>query len=197
LRILFERLNAYGVVINPAKCVFGDFFGTFLGYTVDEKGIKPLAERVDAIVEVPLPSTVKDLRRYLGTINFYRRFIPGAAKILQPLNDLLKGTKKRNASIEWCEQAEKSFRESKCALANATMSAHPMPGAPVSLSVDASDYATGAVLQRRVNDTCQPLGFMTKSLSSAQRKYSAYDRYVHCGQAIPTRHRREKFCDYY
>ena len=109
-------------------------------------------------------------------INFYRRFIPGAAKILQPLNDLLRGAKKGNMPITWSEDARTSFSESKRALANATMLAHPIPGAPISLAVDASDFAIGAVLQQRANDTWQPLGFLTKPLNSAQRKYSAYDR---------------------
>ena len=177
LRMLFQRLNHYGVVINPGKCEFGVNEITFLGHTVNAFGIKPLAERVDAIVEVPLPETVKALRRYLGMINFYRRFIPGAAKIFQPLNDLLKGGKKGNAPIEWSKQSEASFRESKRALANATMLAHPIPGAPVSLAVDTFDYALGAVLQQRVNDAWQPLGFLTKPLNSAQRKYTAVKRF--------------------
>ena len=71
LRILFERLNDYGVVINPVKCEFGVNEITILGYTVNANGIKPLAERVDAIVEVPLPETLKALRKYLGMVNFY------------------------------------------------------------------------------------------------------------------------------
>ena len=66
--------------------------------------------------------------------------------------------------------------ELKRALANATMLMHPIPGAPISLAVDASDFAIGKVLQQRVNDSWQPLGFMTKSLSPAQRTHSAYDR---------------------
>ena len=122
LRILFKRLNDYGVVINSAKCEFGVNEITFLEHTVNTNGIKSLAERVDAIVEVPLPVIVKALRRYLGMTNFYRSFIPGAAKILQPLNDLLQGGKKGNTPIGWPEQSEASFRELKCALANATIS---------------------------------------------------------------------------
>jgi hypothetical protein len=66
-------------------------------------------------------------------INFYRRFIPRAAETLQPLNDLLKGLKKSNALIEWSARCENAFCESKRALANATMLAHPVPGAPISL----------------------------------------------------------------
>ena len=91
---MFERLNKYGVVINLAKCEFGMNEVAFLGHTVDEHGIKPLADRVNAINEVPLPANIKTLHRYLGMINFYRRFIPGAAKILQPLNDLLQRGKR-------------------------------------------------------------------------------------------------------
>ena len=140
----------------------------FLGYTITAEGIKLLAERVDAIVEVLLPATVKDLRRYLRMINFYRRFIPGAAQVLQLFNDLLKGTKKCNASSEWSEQTEKSSRESKRTSADATMLVHPIPGVLVSLAVDAFDYAIGVVLQQRVNDTWQPLCFMTKSLSPCE-----------------------------
>ena len=143
LRIMLERLNAYGIIINPANCEFGMSEIIFLGYTVNEKGIKQLAERVDAIFDVPLPVTVKALCRYLRMINFYRRYIPGAAKISQPLNDLLNGVKKGNAPIEWSKQSETSFCESKRALANATMLAQPISGAPVSLAVDQTHFRVG------------------------------------------------------
>lgn len=87
----------------------------------------------------------------------------GAKQVQRVCRNPVKGAKKGNATIEWSEQIENSFRESKHALADATMLAHPIPGAPVSLAVDASDYAIGTVLQQRVNDKCQPLGFVTKS----------------------------------
>ena len=176
LRILFERLNQYGVVINLAKCEFGVNEIAFLGHIVNEHGIKLLADPVKAINEAPLTANIKTLRRYLGMINFYRRFIPGAAKILQLLNDLLQGAKKGNMPIIWSEESKASFSELKRALANAMMLAHPITGALISLAVDASDFAIGAVLQQRANDTWQPLGFLTKPLNSAQRIYSAYNR---------------------
>ena len=131
-------------------------------------------------------------------INFYRRFISGAAKTLKPLNDLLKGAKKGNAPIEWSEQSENSFRESQRALADATMLAHPIPGAPISLSVDASDYAVGAVLQQHANSELQPLGFATKSLTLAQQKYrSRTTRNIHRSQTLSTRFRRQKLRNIY
>ena len=138
-----------------------NYFPRILGKRSD--GIKPPPECVEAIIKLSKPANAKQLRRYLGMINFYRRFIPGAAKTLKPLNDLLKGGKKGNTPIEWSEQSENSFRESQHALVNATILAHPIPGATISLTVDASDYAMSAVLQQRGNNELQPLGFATKS----------------------------------
>lgn len=151
LSVLFERLNKYGVVVNPAKCVFGVEEIIFLRYSVSAHGIRPLPERVAAIEGFPKPSTIKELRRFLGMINFYRRFIPAAARILSPLSDLLKGSKKDSAPVKWTADAEDAFRESKRALAGATLLAHPVPGAPICVVVDASSSAIGAALQQRVN----------------------------------------------
>lgn len=75
LQILFDRLNQYGLVINTTKCVFGVKEIEFLGYTVNSDGIKPLPERVEAINNFPKPENVKQLRRFLGMVNFYRRLL--------------------------------------------------------------------------------------------------------------------------
>ncbi|XP_076660087.1 uncharacterized protein LOC143363376 [Halictus rubicundus] len=176
LRILFERLNQHGVVINPAKCVFGVSEIEFLGYSVTRDGVKPLPERVEAIGEFPRPDTIKVLRRFLGMVNFYRRFISGAASLMKPLHELLKGSKKGNSPVPWTKEAETAFVKVKASLANATMLAHPAPNAPISVVVDASDYAIGAALQQLIGENWQPLAFFTKALSAAQCKYSAYDR---------------------
>lgn len=112
LRILFERLTKYGVVINPAKCVFGVNELTFLGYTVNASGISPMQERVEAVSKFPLPETIKSLRRYLGMFNFYRRFVPLAATILHSMNALLAGAKKGNAPAIWTDEACDAFTKS-------------------------------------------------------------------------------------
>ena len=176
LKILFDRLSTFGVVINPGKCEFGLSEVTFLGYTVNADGISPMQERVDAISEFSLPTTIRDLRRYLGMFNFYRRFVPHAANILHPLNELLVGSKKGKEPVNWTEEARDAFSKSKRALAKATLLAHPVPGAPISIVVDASDFAIGGVLQQCVSNAWQPLAFYTKSLTTTERKYSAYDR---------------------
>ena len=134
-------------------------------YIVDEQGVRPDPERVEAIVNFPKPKTVKNLRQFLGSINFYRRFIPDAAKIQHNLNLQLCGPKNNNAPITWTVDLERSFNELKNALANTTMLMHPVAGALLSINVDASDLAMGAVLQQRVDEAWQPLAFLQNLLT--------------------------------
>lgn len=121
LEILFSRLRQFGVVINPAKCVFGQERVKFLGYSVGGSGTQPLPQKVDALKDFPKPETIKQLRRFLGMINFYRRFIPNAAKIQAPLNDLLQGNVKGKTPVQWNTDAEQAFQETKDSLAQAAL----------------------------------------------------------------------------
>lgn len=176
LRILFERLRKYGVIINPAKCTFGVSEVSFLGYSVSKEGTRPLPERVQAISQFPAPTTAEQLRRFLGTVNFYRRFIPKAAASQSPLHELLQGNIKGKSPLNWTSTAEQAFTACKEALSAATLLAHPKPDAPLALICDASDSGVGATLQQEIGRNWQPLAFFSKKLSPAEQKYSAFDR---------------------
>jgi transposase InsO family protein len=176
LNQLFKRLQDYGVLINTSKCVFGQPEVTFLGYSVSADGIRPLDSKVQAINDFPAPQTIKQLRRYLGMLNFYRRFVPGAARILVPLTALLAGDPKGSTSIDWTPALREAFNESKSCLSNATLLAHPDSKAELALQTDASDIAIGAVLQQLKRGSWEPLAFFSKKLNPAQQKYSPYDR---------------------
>ncbi|PIK48395.1 hypothetical protein BSL78_14755 [Apostichopus japonicus] len=139
MRQLLRRLHDYGVVINPAKCQYGATSLDFLGHRVDAGGIRPLPEKVKAIHDFPAPTTVRELREYLGLLNFYRRFIPRCSELLQPLTDLLSGKKPKTAPVVLNDSASQAFRNSKTELANATLLVHPDHTKPLSLVVDASD----------------------------------------------------------
>lgn len=174
---IFEQLKKYGVVINTNKCVLGVSEVTFLGYHVSAAGIRPLPEKVQAIRDYPLPKTAKELRRFLGMINFYRKFLPAAAQIQAPLNQALSGPNiKGSTPITVTADIQKAFDACKRNLLEATLIAHPDPEAELALFTDASDVAIGAALQQRRQDSWQPLGFFSRKLSPAQTKYSTYDR---------------------
>ena len=176
LQQLFTRMQEYGVLVNTAKCVFGASEVTFLGYRISERGTKPLESKVQAIKEFPTPKTVKQLRRFLGMINFYRRFLPNAAQTQAPLNALLTGSVKASHPVHITGDALLAFENCKETLSQAALLAHPDCQAKLALVTDASDLAMGAVLQQLNNEDWQPLAFFSRKLSPAQQKYSPYDR---------------------
>ena len=176
LRSLFQKLREYGMVINASKCVFGVSKVSFLGYTVSSNGIKPLESKVEAIKEFPVPKTVRELRRFLGMLNFYRKFIPGAAEIQAPLHSLLTDKVKGSHPVNITGEILQAFEECKNSLCSATLLAHPDLNAKIALVTDASDKAIGAAIHQYKNDAWQPLGFFSRKLSPSQSKYSPYDR---------------------
>lgn len=176
LRIIFGRLKDFGMLVNTSKCVFGVQEVTFLGYHITEKGAKPLDAKIEAIKNFPPPKDIRQLRRFLGMINFYRRFIPHAAQIQAPLHNLLLGNAKGSHPICLAESALQAFEDCKASLADAALLAHPDCNAKLALLTDASDAAIGAVLQQLSDDGWQPLAFFSRKLSPAQTKYSPYDR---------------------
>ncbi len=177
LQQLFDRLREYGLVLNANKCVFGQPAVEFLGHSVTGDGAAPLEDKTAAIRAFPRPTTVKELQGFLGKVNFHRRFIPGAAKILAPLTDALKGGGKGSAAIGWSPAMEAAFLSAKASLVSAATLAHPSPSAELGLMVDASSTHVGASLQqRRGGGAWEPLGFFSRKLNTAQSKYSAFDR---------------------
>lgn len=178
LRQLFERLSEHGIIIHPTKCEFAVNELDFLGHHVTSLGITPLASNVSAITEFQLPTTTRSLRRFLGLVNFYHRFIPRCAEILRPLHALLAShpAKPKAAPLMWNESAEKAFQSIKSALSEATLLAHPDPTAELSIMTDASLTAIGGALQQNVNGSWQPISFFSKSLSDTQQRYSTFGR---------------------
>ena len=93
LEEVLRRFSEAGLIINVDKCVFAKSEVLFLGHLVTEKGILPSPDRVNVIKQIERPITVQQLKRFLGMIHFYRRFIPSAARDQTKLN-FLKGYKK-------------------------------------------------------------------------------------------------------
>ncbi|GFX40158.1 retrovirus-related Pol polyprotein from transposon 17.6 [Trichonephila clavipes] len=172
-----NELNSYGLKLNISKCVFGVTELIFLGHLITPDGIKPLPDKVQAVLDYKQPETVGSLRKFLGLLNFYRRFLPKAAEQQYLLSEFLKGSKGKKDSkpLNWSE-AITAFQRCKQALADAALLAHPSPSAPLALHVDASDYAIGGALHQVVDSELQPLAFFSRKLTSSEKSYSAYDR---------------------
>uniref|UniRef100_A0A5S6QNW3 RNA-directed DNA polymerase n=1 Tax=Trichuris muris TaxID=70415 RepID=A0A5S6QNW3_TRIMR len=173
LQKLFDRLALYGLKVNADKCVLGVKSLVFLGHLVDHNGIQPSPDKVDALQNFPRPTTVKQLRQFLGMVNFYRRFIPNLALLLKPLDALVAQTK---GTIHWSTATVDAFSTAKSTLACATRLEHPEPTATLALMVDASEQAIGAVLQQNVESSWRPLAFFSRRLQDHQKRYSTFGR---------------------
>ena len=176
LRTVFERLTAHGIVINPNKCLFGVNELDFLGHHIDKQGITPLPEKVQAIHDFPQPQIQRQLRQFIGLVNFNHRFLPHCADMMQPLHALLTSSKTKSQTLTWNDGALAAFNATKRALANASLLSYPKSDAPTSLMTDASDTAVGAVLQQYVNGTWCPISFFSRKMTPAETRYSTFDR---------------------
>jgi hypothetical protein len=176
LQQVMLKLREYGLVLNLEKCIFGQTEIDFLGHHVTAGGVQPLEDHVAAVRDFAPPRDRVQLQRFLGLVNFYRRFLPAAAGVLRPLTDALQGPGSKHKKLDWTQEMDNAFCTVKQLLCDAAQLAHPDPAADVSLAVDASDTHVGAVLQQRAVQGWQPLAFYSKKLDATQRRYSAFDR---------------------
>jgi hypothetical protein len=120
---------------------------------------------------------VVELQAFLGLFNYYRRFVPAAARIVRPLTDALQGGGRPKDQIQWSAERQAAFEAAKSALSASTLLDHPSPAVELSLYCDASSTHTGAVLQqRRPGGQRSLLGFYSQKLSPAESRYSTFDR---------------------
>nr|VZI39056.1 unnamed protein product [Spirometra erinaceieuropaei] len=173
LTLLFDRFQQFGVTLHPAKCVLGATPLEFLGRLIDSNGIRLLPSKVAAIRDFPLPTSERQLQRFLGMVNFCRRFLPNCADTILPLASLLSGSKR---TFELTPAELTSFEQVKALLAGATLLTHFHVDAPISLMVDASNVAVATVLQQSLPDSTGPLALFSKKLSKAGTRYSTFRR---------------------
>ncbi|CAH8653370.1 unnamed protein product [Schistosoma intercalatum] len=173
VQAVLKRLDEHGINIHQSKCVFGVQTLEFLGHTISPEGIKPIKKEVDTIKQYPVPSSLTQLRSFLGLINFYRRFIPGCAQLMQPLTDSLKGKPKE---FKLSSDAIEAIKQLKDKLAEATTLIYPNSLSPLALMVDASDKAVGGTLNQLVKNAWKPIAFFSKRLAPAETRYSTFGR---------------------
>lgn len=147
----------------------------FSGHHTDANGLAPLPHKISSIRDFPTQTSIKQLRRFLGMINFYHRFILNCAATLQPLKNLLQ---RRNKDITLEGDALRAFHTAKATLANFTRLSHINDDlrTRLSLTTDASDTGVGVVVEQEFNSQHKPITFFSAKLSPAQRKYSTFSR---------------------
>lgn len=145
----------------------------YLGYVIDGDGIRTDPDKVKAIIDYPPPSSVKEVRRLVGLVNWYRRFIQDFSTIIAPITELLKQPKKK---FVWTNQANDAFMKLKSALCSAPLLTCPDYDLPFFVQCDASDVGIGAVLWQKHSDGEKVIAYMSQKLTTSERKYSSSER---------------------
>jgi hypothetical protein len=170
---VLERLLKLDLYLKPSKCTFETRKVEFLGVILEDGTVTMDPVKVTGVEEWKTPKNVKDICKFLGFCNFYRRFIRGFSQIAKALNKRLK----KGAQWTWGEPEEKAFQELKRHICEEPVLLQPDQTKPFEVEVDASNYAIGAVLmQRNDENILHPVAFFSKTMNKAQRNYDVYNR---------------------
>jgi transposase InsO family protein len=181
LSSVFDRLLKYGIKVKGPKIRLGVKELPFLGTIVGVNGCRPDPEKTKAITELPVPSNVHHLRRFLGMASYYRRYIPNFADIAYPLYSIAKKNAKlnRNANkeVELDADALKAFHDLKNALTNEPVVLHyPHWNKPFEVHVDASNYGLGAVLVQKIEGEEKVIMYASRLQNNDEVKYGIYQK---------------------
>ena len=172
LRVL-QKLRKNDLYLKPEKCEFYWERVKYLGFIISEGKIEMDPKKIAGIADWPIPTTLKQLRSFLGFGNYYRRFIRSFSDVARPLNELLR----KDTVYEWTEERNNCFNDLKRRFTTKPVLIMPNQSKPFWVESDASKYATGAVLmQKDSNGDLHPCSFISQTFTSAERNYQIYDR---------------------
>ncbi|KAK3554671.1 hypothetical protein QTP70_032680 [Hemibagrus guttatus] len=142
---------------------------------ISRHGVEMDVVKVQAVTEWPAPTSVRELQRFLGFANFYRRFIRNYSSVAAPLTSLLRGKPKK---LTWTDPARSAFQQLKNCFTTAPILRHPDPDLPFVVEVDASSSGLGAVLSQRHGKPgkLHPCAFYSRKLTSAEVNYDVGNR---------------------
>ena len=176
LQIVFQRLADAGVTLNARKCVIGSGSVRYLGYQVGSGHVTPIASKVDAIAQLPVPTSKYAVRSFLGSVGFYRRFIPYFSDIAAPLTDLLKGNRRGDITLQWSGDCDRAFTKLKEALTTLPVLRAPNFSLSFEMYTDASEIGIAAVLVQLEADVPFPVAYYSRKLQDRETRYSTVEK---------------------
>jgi hypothetical protein len=168
LRAVFNALRDARLFGNIDKCTFCTDRVSFLGYVVTPQGIEVDQAKVEAIQSWPVPTTVTQVRSFLGLAGYYRRFVKDFSTIAGPLHELTK----KGAPFTWGKAQEVAFETLKDRLTHTPLLQLPNFNKTFELECDASGIGLGGVLLQEG----KPIAYFSEKLNGASLNYSTYDK---------------------
>ena len=169
LRMVFQRLREANLQLGHKKCTLARTSVTFLGHLVSEEGLQPDPRLLESIREIQPPSSVTQVRSFLGLVGYYRRFIKGFSKIAAPLNKLLE----KNKPFVWTTECMEAYQELKELLLKEPVVAYLDFSVPFRLYTDASNIGLGAILAQKQEGKERIICCASRTLNKSEQNYSA------------------------
>ncbi|VDL71646.1 unnamed protein product [Nippostrongylus brasiliensis] len=170
---LFERIAEYGFRVKLEKCSFAKPEIHFLGFIIDRDGRRPNPEKIAAIINMPTPENVTQLRAFLGMVTYYSSFIRNMKERRGPLDALLQ----KDAKWTWKHTHETAFQNLKKMLASDLNLTHYDPKKKLIVAADACEYGIGYVISHQMVDgTEKPIAHGSRSLTVAEKNYAQIEK---------------------
>jgi len=169
---IFKRLDEHNLKLQPDKCNFLRHEVVYLGHVISKEGVKPDPSKISAVSKFPIPRTPTDIKSFLGLAGYYRKFIPNFAKIAQPLTAVLK----KDILFNWTDKRQSSFENLKSKLISKPILIFPNIQQPFILTIDASNFAIGAVLSQGEIFKDLPIAYASRTLNQAEKNYSTTEK---------------------
>jgi hypothetical protein len=160
------RLLEHDLYVKSEKCLFFQQSVSFIGHQISTSGVEIESDLIAAVRNWPTPTTVKEMQRFLGYANYYRRFIWGFGQVAAPITSLQKGGPVR---LQWSTGADRALCHLKALFISAPVLAHPDPSLAFIVEVDASEAGIGAVLFQRSGTPQSSAPVLSFQRSSARR----------------------------
>ena len=168
LEKVLQRIRWARLKLSPEKCILFQREVTYLGYIVNENGVKVDARKLEAVAEWLIPRNVTEVKRFLGLASYYRRFIANFAEIVKPLHKLTE----KDVTFAWTNESDRAFKKLKEVLCSAPILVFPREGAEFILDTDASGESVGAVLSQKSEEGDKKvIAYYSKVLSKRERQY--------------------------
>jgi len=170
---VLRRLEKNDLYIKLEKCAWKVQKVNFLGVVMGQGKIKMEEDKVAGVLSWPVPKTVRDVRKFLGLANYYKRFVKDFAKLARPLNNLTK----KDEKWKWEEQQQKAFEQLKTVFTSRPLLVAPDLDKEFRVEADTSNFAMGGVLSIKCEDSkWRPIAYISKSLNETKRNYKIHNK---------------------
>ena len=174
LRSILLRFRKHNLYLKASKCYFGYSELEFVGKVISDEGLKVSRKKIQSVLDFPLPTVGKQLKSFLGTVNYLRDFIRNHSTIVKPLHDLIANYD-RTRKIVWTPETTAAYEEMKLQVSKCITMHFLSDTAPITLHTDALDYGVGGYLFQTVDGIDQPVAFGTAVDSVVLDPYYQFD----------------------